>query len=181
VLRAQRVEPVFVRVGVHPVGLAGVLQDHDPVPLHRTRAGNFDQADPVLAQQRENVLLDQRGGGGPLVAGLGGHQDQVGQVVEQFRRPETGVEQGAHDPGGRLGAHSVAPAHRGRPGVLELEQRGRAGHPCSQTGRRLTRSTPHGSYASTNSDGICSVVRCPDNLCQATVQVASFSPGRGGG
>jgi hypothetical protein len=52
-------------------GCRGVLEYGDTVLFGRTSAGEFDQADVVLAEQGKNVVLDKPSGGAPLVSGLG--------------------------------------------------------------------------------------------------------------
>lgn len=91
VLAGKLVHPVEVQ----PVRLPGVLEYGDTVLFGRTFAGDFDQANVVLAEQGKNVVLDKPSGGAPLVSGLGDDEDQVGEV----RRDRVGS-------GGRVGEHA---------------------------------------------------------------------------
>lgn len=113
-LGRQRVEAVFVGVGMQPGRGAGVLQHHDPVGDPGTGASDLDQAHPPLGEQGQNMGCDQVTGRCPFVPGLSDHHDQIRQIRQQLRRPEPRLQHSAHQARRALDTEPERPAHRHR-------------------------------------------------------------------
>ncbi|MGY1960749.1 hypothetical protein [Nocardia gipuzkoensis] len=106
------------------------MQDNDTVGDAGPGAGDFNEAHSPGGEQRQNMLRDQLTGRRPLVPRLSDHYQQIRQIIEQLRWPETRVEQGTGDARRAVDTETEGPAHRHR---LVIEKRARENNPSASS------------------------------------------------
>ncbi|MGY1984507.1 hypothetical protein [Nocardia gipuzkoensis] len=71
------------------------MQDDDPVGDTGTGTRDLDETHPASGDQRQDMLRDKIIGRPPLITCLCHQYQQVRQIIEQLRGPESGIEQSA--------------------------------------------------------------------------------------